>query len=135
MRFVRIVVLLNGVGYAATGLWGFVHPRSYYQVLATFPPYNEHLIRDIGVFTLGLGAVLLLALLWRDALLAALVGVGIGTGAHGISHAVDLELGGRAIDPWLIALQSASLFAAAWFRWRHLQRRDRDRADDVVPSS
>jgi hypothetical protein len=32
--------------------------------VATYPPFNEHLLHDIGAFNLGLGATLLLALAW-----------------------------------------------------------------------
>ena len=60
---------------------------------ATFEPYNAHLIRDIGAFQLGLGAVsLLLATRLRDTLLAALTDVAIGAIAHTAAHILDRDL-------------------------------------------
>jgi uncharacterized integral membrane protein/uncharacterized protein YjeT (DUF2065 family) len=73
-RFARMVAIGVGLVFVGAGLWAFLAPRSFFENAALFEPYNEHLIRDIGAFQLGLGAVLLLAAWVRDALLAALSG-------------------------------------------------------------
>lgn len=100
------------------GLWAMIGPRSFFDSLATFDPYNQHLIQDIGAFQIGLGAVLVLAASRRvDGLVAALTGVGAGMVAHVVSHAVGHDLGGTpAVDIPFFALLAGLLLAAAWVR-------------------
>lgn len=78
------------------GLWAMVAPRSFFERLAEFHPYNQHFIQDIGAFQLGIGAVLAIAVLRPgiDALTAALVGSGLGGAAHAVSHVIGHDLGG-----------------------------------------
>lgn len=45
---------------------------------------------------IGIGATLLFALIWSDALATALAGFVIGNAIHSVNHAVDLGLGGHA---------------------------------------
>lgn len=93
-RFPTIVAAGVGVVLVLTGLWGFFDPRSFFDSVAVFEPFNRHFIRDIGAFQVGLGAVLLLAVFLRDALLVALSGVGVGAAFHAVSHLVDRGEGG-----------------------------------------
>lgn len=81
------------------GLWALIHPRSFYDEIVTYEPYNQHFIQDLGAFQIGLGAVLLLVLLFRsmDALTVALLGIGLGTAAHTLSHIIGHDLGGNPI--------------------------------------
>jgi predicted anti-sigma-YlaC factor YlaD len=94
--FARVVAVIGGVFFLVGGLWAMVDPEGFYDTLATFEPYNEHFLQDIGAFQLGLGAVLLLAAVWPrlDALAVGLLGVGFGSAAHVVSHAVGHDLGG-----------------------------------------
>jgi hypothetical protein len=78
MSTTKVVSAAAGLLLVATGLWAFAAPRSFFESVATYPPFNVHLLHDIGAFNLGLGATLLLALAWADALLVALAGVGLG---------------------------------------------------------
>jgi hypothetical protein len=81
--------------FLATGLWPFFDAQSFYDELAEFPPYNAHFLHDVGAFQVGIGATLLLALLWRsDALLVALGGSGIGAAFHFVAHIRDHDQGG-----------------------------------------
>lgn len=88
---------LGAAGFLPFGLWAMVAPRSFFERLAEFDPYNQHLIQDIGAFQLGLGAVLLVAALrpFMDGLAIALLGVGVGAAAHAVSHVVGRDLGGN----------------------------------------
>ena len=96
----RIIGWAGVVFMLGSGLWAFVAPRSFYDTIATFEPYNRHFIHDIGAFTIGLGAVLLFALVTRwDALQVALAGLAVASVMHLISHAVDADLGGRDSRP------------------------------------
>ena len=98
-----------------------VAPESFFDTVASFDPYNQHFIQDIGSFQIGLGAVLLLAWLRRgfDALTVALLGTGIGAAAHAVSHIIGRDLGGRpASDIPLFTLIAVVLLAAGAARTR-----------------
>ncbi|HEX6337730.1 MAG TPA: hypothetical protein VFZ85_12300 [Jiangellaceae bacterium] len=98
---VRVVIAVGALFFAGSGVWAFVAPQSFYDVIATYPPYNAHFIRDIGAFLLGLGAMLIGALGWRDVRLVVLLGGTVAAGLHWASHLIDHDHGGRAADPWL----------------------------------
>ena len=117
-RFVLVVLALAGLFFVLPGTWAFVAPHSFYDQLATFPPYNEHLIHDIGAFQIGIGAALLLALLVRDAQVVALGGAAAGAVVHAVSHMVDRDLGGKDTDVFVFSALAVLLLAAAAVRWR-----------------
>lgn len=102
----------------------FAWPRRPHQrvALAPFPPYNEHLVHDIGAFQLGLGACLLAGLLSSDALLAVLTGNALGAHAHSLSHLLDRHLGDRGSDPFAIGAYGLLLTAMAVARYRAADR-------------
>jgi hypothetical protein len=118
--FPRAVAVLGGLSFLASGLWAMAAPESFFDAVATFEPYNQHFVQDIGAFQIGLGAVLLLAATVRgDALAVGLVGVGIGSAAHTVSHLIGRDLGGRPeLDIPLTASMSLLLLAAGLWRWR-----------------
>jgi hypothetical protein len=119
--FARVVAVLAGIGFGASGLWALVAPESFFDALAPFDPFNQHFLQDIGSFLFGLGAVLLLASVpaRTDALAVALLGVGIGSLAHTVSHVIGIDLGGHpAIDLPLLSALTAVLIAAGWIRMR-----------------
>jgi hypothetical protein len=100
-----------------TGVWAFGWPRSFYDEIATYPPYNEHFLHDFGAFQIGFGLALLLALRARDALFVALAGAGAGGALHFVAHIVDHGDGGRTSDPYLLGIVAALMLAAAALRW------------------
>jgi hypothetical protein len=112
----KALTLVLGLQFVVQGAWAFLWPASFYDQVATYEPYNLHLLHDIGAFQLGLGAALLAALVWRDGLLVALAGGTVGAAFHAWSHLMDRDLGGRSSDPWTLGLL-ALLFLAA-FAWR-----------------
>lgn len=113
-RIVRGVTLIGGLFMLATGVWAFADPGSFFDAVATFEPYNEHFLHDIGVFQIGIGATLLLALVWTDALRVALTGFAAGAALHVVAHVMDGDLGGRATDPVGLGLiAAAGAYAAA----------------------
>lgn len=91
---VRWVTILGGAVFLLFGIWAFVAPQSFFDALATFEPYNVHLVRDIGAFQVGLGAVLVLVASLPNEQGAALLGVGVGAGFHALAHVIDRDLGG-----------------------------------------
>jgi hypothetical protein len=118
LRVAHGVAILAVVFYVAFGAWAFLSPRSFFDAIATFPPYNEHFLHDIGAFQVGLGAALLAALVLRSALVAALVGVAVASVLHAVAHAVDAQLGGQPTDVWVLGLFAALVLLAAVLAWR-----------------
>lgn len=101
-----------------------IDPRSFFEAVATFEPYNQHFLQDIGAFQIGLGAVLLLAGLSAspDGLTVALVGVGVAAALHAASHVVGRELGGTPErDIPVFATMAVALLAAGALRWNHVR--------------
>ena len=121
----RLVAIVGGVSFVALGLWAMIGPRSFFDAVATFEPYNRHFLQDIGAFQVGLGAVLLFAVVPGrvDALAVALFGVGVGAALHAVSHSVGRDLGGTPeTDIPVFAALALLLLAAGGVRWRY----DRD---------
>ncbi len=118
-RFPRITALVTGGMFVVLGVWALVAPRSFFDTVAVFEPYNAHFIHDIGAFQLGLGAVLLIAAFVRDALLVALSGVAVAATAHLLSHVIDRDLGGTpSTDIPFFAVIAVVLIGAAVSRAR-----------------
>lgn len=122
MAWVRAVTLAGAAGFLLPGLWAMVSPRSFFTSVATFEPYNPHLLHDVGAFQLGLGIVLLLAAFPRriPGLSAALIGAGSGAAAHVVSHLIDIDLGGSpATDVPTLSVLAVALLAAGIAHTRH----------------
>jgi uncharacterized membrane protein len=106
---VRLITAVLAVLIVGLGIWAFVSPQSFYEQIATYPPYNKHLFHDVGSFQIGIGSTLLYALIRRDALQVALVGASIGAVMHAISHIMDRNLGGKTTDPILLSLLALAI--------------------------
>ena len=108
---------LGAVFFIGPGLWAFFDPQGFYDELATFEPYNEHFIHDIGAFQIGIGVALASAI-WRrnDALLAALLGAAVGSVFHTIAHFIDHDLGGKDSDVVVFSVITVVLLAGAALR-------------------
>lgn len=119
-RLVRLVAIAVGAFLIVLGLWALVSPLSFYEQLATFPPYNRHLFHDVGAFQIGIGSALLGGAFVRDTLLLGLTAGSLGAGFHAISHIADRNLGGRTTDPWALSLLALLIIAAAVMRRRQL---------------
>jgi uncharacterized membrane protein len=115
-RFESIVLLLAGVFFLAPGIWAFVAPHSFYDQLAPFPPYNRHLVHDIGAFQIGIGVALLMALRWSDARFVVFAGAAAGAAVHVLSHFIDHDLGGKDTDVFVFGALAVLLVVAAALR-------------------
>ncbi len=120
---VKAICAGAGLFLVALGVWAMADPLSFYEQLATFPPYNKHLFHDVGAFQIGLGAVLLLPLVMKDMTLLALTAVGLGAALHAVSHVIDRDLGGKTSDPYLLGAFALVLIVGAAFRARELSTR------------
>jgi hypothetical protein len=113
----RIVAVLAGVFLVLFGVWALAAPEPFFESVATFEPYNQHFVQDLGAFQIGLGAVLVLAATFRDALVVGLLGVGLGSAAHVVSHAVGHDLGGEpAVDIPFFSIVTVLLVSAGMVR-------------------
>ena len=122
----RAVAGAVGVFFLAAGGMAFLAPAAFFEAAATFEPYSEHLVRDIGAFQVGVGAVLILSVWVGDGLVVALGGVGAGSLVHAVGHVVDRDRGGTpAIDIPFFAAVAVLLIVVAVLRWRAIvQGRD-----------
>jgi hypothetical protein len=118
---VRVSWVLAIAFFVVTGLWALVSPNTFFDALVAFPPYNTHLMRDIGVFTLGAAGALLTAVRFKDKLLVALIGASTAAIAHVISHVVDSDKGGNPTDIPLLAVFAAILVAGTAVRMREVK--------------
>ncbi|MGH3385702.1 MAG: hypothetical protein ACRDO1_14075 [Nocardioidaceae bacterium] len=123
-RVVIATVVVGATAFVVPGAWAFFWPRSFYDNVAMFEPYNLHLFHDLGAFQLGIGVALLASLLWRDALFVALVGASTAAVVHAVSHVQDRDLGGRESDPWTVgAIAVVLVFALALRTLTHKENR------------
>lgn len=114
-KFGRAGVSVGALFFIVFGGWALLVPRSFFEQVATWTPYNDHLIRDVGAFQLGIGIGLAAALLRASARLAALIGATAAAVLHTVSHVVDYGEGGRSSDPYILGVIAlvlcVSLFA------------------------
>jgi hypothetical protein len=124
-RLTTIAAAVGTLFFLGSGLYALVAPESFHDSLAKFEPYNQHYIQDIGAFSIGLGAVLLLAWLrpGLDALTVAFLGTGIGGVAHTISHIIGNDLGGNPErDIPFFTVIALVLLGAGYWRLRESTR-------------
>jgi hypothetical protein len=94
-RTLRLLAAAIGGVLAAQGVWAFFAPRSFYDALATFEPFNAHFIRDIGSFQMGIGVAGIVGALRTRAVVVGLAALSVFQVVHVISHVVDRDAGGR----------------------------------------
>ena len=117
-RYVAGVTLLAAAFTLVAGVWALFWPDSFAEAVRF--PEHTHFLHDVGAFQIGIGVTLALAVLWRDALAVVLTGFLVGNTIHAANHAVDLDLGGRDSDPWLLGLLSLLVAVALVRRLRQL---------------
>jgi hypothetical protein len=65
----RLGISMLAIIELVLGIWTLGFPESFYRDVPTVdltPPYSEHLFRDFGGATLGLGIVLAAAAIWPE---------------------------------------------------------------------
>ncbi len=117
----RVVAIAVGAFFVIFGLYAFFAPKAFFDALATFPPYNVHLIHDIGAFQIGVGAILLYVVYMKDALLAVLAGTLVGQVFHLVAHLIDRDLGEKQSTtiPFLVFVT----LVLAWGAWTRSRSR------------
>ncbi|MGH3615282.1 MAG: hypothetical protein ACRDRK_22340 [Pseudonocardia sp.] len=96
----RIGLCILAATSALVGVWALPAPRAFYDGfpstghawVALLPPYNEHLVRDVGAFSLALTVMLGAAVVWPERRLVriSLVATGVFAVPHAVFHATHL---------------------------------------------
>jgi heme/copper-type cytochrome/quinol oxidase subunit 4 len=134
------VVVRAGLGFLAVlqaiiGVWALFAPTSFYSSfplpghpwVSLLPPYNEHLVRDVGELSLALTVVLTAAAVTGQRLLSAVAVAAIAVYAvpHAIYHFLHLEgfpTSDAVAQTIGIALQLAVIAVIAGLLWRERSR-------------
>jgi len=103
-----------GVINLLQGGWAWFAPRHFYDTFpgfgqrwtATYPPYNAHLITDLGATFIAFGVLLTLAALLRDrrVTVVVLVGVLVFSVLHLVFHMLHRDVEGGLPPASLVAL-------------------------------
>ena len=118
---VPAVLLVAGLSQLLLGAWAFLSPETFYDAIASYPPQNDHFLKDVGSWQVALGAAAVIASRtpsWHVGMLAVLA---VQYGLHAVSHAIDLDEAesDAASAATLVALVAAAvLFGALFFRER-----------------
>ena len=73
------------------GILAFVAPGAFYDQIAGYPPRNDHFLRDLGAFQIGLGGLAFLAWLQPQIRRAAYAILALHFALHTISHVIDVS--------------------------------------------
>ena len=100
-RLLRAGLVLLGLAAALPGLWALFSPESFFTDfpgvgfawVELLPPYNEHLVRDVGAFYLGFAVLLISAAVMMDQRVTrvALIAWLVSAVPHFIFHLTHLD--------------------------------------------
>ena len=98
---VRVCLVALAATQAIVGVWALLAPSGFYREfpsaghawVALLPPFNEHLVRDVGALSLALTVILVGAAIWPQQLLVRLAVIAFAVYAvpHTIFHGLQLE--------------------------------------------
>jgi nucleoside-diphosphate-sugar epimerase len=98
--FARLLLWILGLSGLVVGLQALFAPQYFYDEfplgrgwVAMDPPFNEHLIRDVGAFNLALAAITFVAIAMRSGLAARLAALAwlVFSIPHGVYHSYHLQ--------------------------------------------
>ncbi len=118
---VPAVLLVAGITQLVSGAWLFVSPGSFYDVIATYPPENDHFLKDIGSWNVALGLAAVIAARtppWQTGMLGVLA---VQYALHAVSHAIDVDQAepeSSGVAVLIIQIAAALLFTALFLRER-----------------
>ncbi|MFI6090038.1 hypothetical protein [Streptomyces sp. NPDC051218] len=136
-RVLRGGLLALTATQVTVGCWQLFAPHSFYGVLwvSDLPPYNEHMMRDLGAMSLALGVVLAAGVRSAEPLL-----VSVGLAAyltfsvpHLVFHSAHLEQMTAGSAATLMALLGAGVIAPAALLWLSLRGGGQVRRDRPAP--
>src|SRR4051794_39925556 len=113
----------------------FFAPGAFYDSLGKFPPQNDHYIKDVATFYIGLGIVFYVSVRQRSWRTPLLVFAALEYAIHAINHLVDVGRASSDLTGWFdffsLALIALVLAALASFAWR-VQPQDDVRPDETA---
>jgi len=120
----RPLLLVAGAYHLALGVLMAAAPRTFFDEIAAYPPYNDHFIRDIASFYLALGAVFVVAAARRSWQVPLLVFAVVQYALHVINHVWDVS---DTEPAWLGPANLVSLVLATAALWWLLRRASPER--------
>ena len=97
----RAVVVVLGAAHLALGLLALLAPATFFDEIGHYGVENLHYVGDVGAFTAGYGAALLLAVR-RPTWWAPLLTLGaIWFALHALNHAFDTDEAVSQARGWL----------------------------------
>jgi len=131
-QLVRVGLGYLAVGAASVGVWATPAPRSWFddfpggpfgEWAAALPPYNEHLVRDVGSLYLGF-TVLLVWALWRP-VRSLVVPLGVAFAVAQLPHLIfhlahdeGLSSGDRLVQNGALVSSMVVAVLVAWLSAR-----------------
>ena len=88
---VPLVLVVVGVTQVAAGLLAFLAPGAFYDLVAGYPPENGHFLKDIGSWSVALGAIALYGARRADWHVPLLGFLALQYVLHAISHLIDVS--------------------------------------------
>jgi hypothetical protein len=132
---VRVLLAILAFIEAVIGVWALFAPASFYRSfpgaghawVSLLPPYNQHLITDVGELSVALTVVLAAAAVTGNWLLSvvAIVAFAVYTVPHMIFHSLHLEgfSTAEAIGQTVgFVMQLLLAAVVAWLLWRDRPR-------------
>jgi hypothetical protein len=94
--WLRVGVLLLGVGDVAIGAWAYLLPHTFYNNVPTVamdPPFSQHFVTDVGAFFVAQGVVMVAAAIIMEYRLVCVALAGYLTFAilHIVFHGTHLQ--------------------------------------------
>jgi hypothetical protein len=111
------LLLVVGASQVLTGLLAFFAPQTFYDVLAGYPPMNEHFLMDVGSWQIALGAIAMFGARrteWQVPLLGFLA---LQYALHVVPHIIHFDDAEKSGQAWFatIALALATVLLGALF--------------------
>lgn len=116
---IRVATVVGALMMLVFGVWMRIDPAGFAEY-AEFPNH-VHFLHDAGVFQIGIGLVMLAALVWHDVLSIALIGFFVTNTLHAVNHATDLDLGGSPETWWQLGIVSLLVLAGLVAHRRQLK--------------
>ena len=120
----RPLLFVLGGYHLAVGVAMAAAPRDFFDKIASFPPYNDHFLRDVASFYAALGIVTLIAAARRSWQVPILGFTVIQYALHIVNHVIDV---GDTVEGWHGAANVAALAVLAalvWWLYRLAQARE-----------
>ena len=123
-RTAKLAFLVVGAAHVVVGLVMLFAPGPFYDGIATFPPRNDHFIRDLSTFYVALGLAFGVAAqrpAWRTPVLFVAV---VEYALHVANHLYDLGYPDEDwVGPVTTAFLAAVLALLAGLAWAVARRR------------